>query len=670
MTIIESSNIEIFNGIFWVGSGGVEGNLHCNPYLLIDGDEAVLFDPGSILDFEIVFSNVTKLVPLEKIKYVVLHHQDPDFCSSVTLFEQKGAKFKIATHWRTQTLIKFYGIKSEYYILNENNFRLTLKSGRELQFIQTPYLHFPGAVATYDRTSKILFSSDLFGAISHNWSLFAKEDYIEGMKTFHEHYMPSNDILRPVMEVFLTLDISIIAPQHGSIINHDIKKHIRVLRDLECGTLLMPIKRELSKSGGYIGLCSLVLQRFAAVFDKQELLDVVKDIDMSLDIETLEITDYNYLGPELWNIIFNNILLKKGINWLVVIEPFIRKVCAEYKINLPEVFETNFKKSFELAEENKQLKEMNEYLKKNVKETMDRLIHCPITGLYNYDFFKNHLISILEEDNKNVDPALIAINIDNLAKIRFTYGDPEVDGVLKTTVLIIKEIIGESEFLFRIHGAAFVLYISNTNRGEVTKIAENIRNAIAFSEKYIENVTVSLGVVLLDEIENLPIYNKHQFEVLYEIAMQRVKLARNRGKNIVCSNSEVRELNEDSGKILLVDTDEISIDVVKTFFENLKYEIFVARDGEEALRIAENELPDAIISEIMIPKRDAFLLRERLLLQSQTKEIPFILVSHLKNEDTIKRAFNLKIENYLKKPFMLSELSGIIKLKVKGDAYQ
>ncbi len=209
---------EIKEGIFWVGVSSPHDGLNCNPYLLVDGDEAVLFDPGSVLDFEDVYENVTSIVPLEKIKYVVLHHQDPDSCSSVPLFEEKGAKFKIVTHWRTQLLVKYYGIKSDYYIVNENNYKLVLKSGRILTFIHTPYLHFPGVIVTYDTVSRVLFSSDLFGAFSYEWNLYADDAYMEKMKAFHEHYMPSNEILRPVMDVLLGMDISVIAPQHGSVI--------------------------------------------------------------------------------------------------------------------------------------------------------------------------------------------------------------------------------------------------------------------------------------------------------------------------------------------------------------------------------------------------------------------------------------------------------------------
>ena len=66
--------VEIAKNIYWVGGRGQQGGLNCNPYLLVDEEEALLIDPGSVLDFEDVLENVLSIVPLEKIKYVILHH--------------------------------------------------------------------------------------------------------------------------------------------------------------------------------------------------------------------------------------------------------------------------------------------------------------------------------------------------------------------------------------------------------------------------------------------------------------------------------------------------------------------------------------------------------------------------------------------------------------------
>jgi diguanylate cyclase (GGDEF)-like protein len=667
--------VEIAKDIFWVGGSDQEGGLHCNPYLIIDGEEAVLIDPGSVLDFDYVFENVCSLVSLDKIKYVILHHQDPDLCSSVPLFEQKGAVFEVVTHWRTQTIVKYYGIKSKYFSVNEHDFKLTLKSGRVLGFVQTPYLHFPGAITTYDYTSKTLFSSDLFGAFSYGWSLYAGDDYLEKMRTFHEHYMPSNDILRPVMEVFLVMDISMIAPQHGSIIKDNVTMFIKALRDLECGAFMSPLKKDLTKSGGYQSICALVLNRYVSIFNKDEVLEVINDLDIRIDQETLEITDYNYTGKVLWNLLFERFLARKGVQWLIVIEPLVKKLAEEYDIPMPEVFLTTLKRAEEeainLTNENVRLKEMNDKLNNSVREAREKLIRCPVTGLYNYEFFKNYLETelknlVIEQFYQN--PALIIINTDNMAKIEFSYGDKEVNEVLRNIVYTINSVKDENQVLFRLQGASFACYLPHTLKETAVRFAENVRNAIAASDKFIEKITVSVGVISLEEIRELDAYADNPAEALYNIALMRVRLAKNMGMNIVCQSSSVENYQEEIGRILVVDSDTVTIDVLKTFLENLNYEVLTANDGEQALEIAEKQSLNLIISEIMIPKIDGFLVREKLLAQSHTKNIPFILVSHLKNDDSVKRAMSLKIDHYLKKPFMLSEILGLVTNRIKGEA--
>lgn len=86
---------EIAAGIYWVGGCAQDGGLHCNPYLIVDGDEGVLIDPGSVLDFEDVYENVCSIISLEKIKYVILHHQDPDFFRLCHSLKKPGPSLKL-----------------------------------------------------------------------------------------------------------------------------------------------------------------------------------------------------------------------------------------------------------------------------------------------------------------------------------------------------------------------------------------------------------------------------------------------------------------------------------------------------------------------------------------------------------------------------------------------
>lgn len=234
--------IEVSRGVYWVGFYDEVASFHCNPYLFIDGEEAIILDPGSLPHYPTVASKVLSLVEPEQISYIIAHHQDPDLCASIPLFEEIILKdsLKIVTHSRASLLINYYGVKSAFYNIDNNGNELRLKSGRTLKFINTPFCHFPGAFATYDEKNKLLFTSDIFAATSIDWNLFAREGYEEEMDAFHTNYMPSRKHLNFVMDKFERLDIKMILPQHGSIIQGNmIPKCVSHLRQLECGLDLL-----------------------------------------------------------------------------------------------------------------------------------------------------------------------------------------------------------------------------------------------------------------------------------------------------------------------------------------------------------------------------------------------------------------------------------------------
>ncbi|HEC39232.1 hypothetical protein LCGC14_0751160 [marine sediment metagenome] len=138
---------------------------------------------------------------------------------------------------RTALFIPYYDVYTEVTPIMDGDI-LELENGRELMFITSPYLHFPGAFTTYDKQTKTLFSSDIFGAFSIDWELYANENYIEAMRVFHEPYIPHKSAIENFLNKIKNLEINMICPQHGSIINKDIQKYVEALRTFEVGTWL------------------------------------------------------------------------------------------------------------------------------------------------------------------------------------------------------------------------------------------------------------------------------------------------------------------------------------------------------------------------------------------------------------------------------------------------
>lgn len=237
-----SGAVEVADGVWWVGTHLADDPFQCHAYLIEHGDDCVLIDPGGPLTVEAVWDKVATVVDPGRVRWIVCHHQDPDVAGALPWLSQRMTRpdAAVVTHWRAAALLKHYGTSLPFHLVDQNDWELDL-GGRRLQFVFTPYLHFPGAFTTFDELTGTLFSSDLFGGFSTEPRLFADDlGYFEAMRPFHEHYMPSREILRHGLGSLSALPLRLIAPQHGHLIPEDlIAPIIEQLSELDCGLYLL-----------------------------------------------------------------------------------------------------------------------------------------------------------------------------------------------------------------------------------------------------------------------------------------------------------------------------------------------------------------------------------------------------------------------------------------------
>lgn len=87
-----------------------------------------------------------------------------------------------------------------------------------------------------------------------------------------------------------------------------------------------------------------------------------------------------------------------------------------------------------------------------------------------------------------------------------------------------------------------------------------------------------------------------------------------------------------------------------------QYEILLANDGEEGEKIAMSEIPDIIISDVMMPKKDGFAMCDALKTNSKTSHIPIILLTAKAGQDNKMQGLYQGADAYLTKPFASEEL--------------
>ncbi len=114
--------------------------------------------------------------------------------------------------------------------------------------------------------------------------------------------------------------------------------------------------------------------------------------------------------------------------------------------------------------------------------------------------------------------------------------------------------------------------------------------------------------------------------------------------------------------VLLADDEEgILALVAATVSEDERYRVLLAHDGEEALRVAQKELPDVLFMDVLMPKRDGYEVCRALKDGPSTRHIKVVLLTALAQELDRKKGMDAGADSYLTKPF--SPLSLMRKLE-------
>ena len=121
-------------------------------------------------------------------------------------------------------------------------------------------------------------------------------------------------------------------------------------------------------------------------------------------------------------------------------------------------------------------------------------------------------------------------------------------------------------------------------------------------------------------------------------------------------------------KILLIEDDTFlaGMYISKLGFEN--FEILLANDGKQGIKLAEKEKPDLILLDILLPKVDGFEVLKVVKKNDKTKEIPVILLTNLGQKSDVEKGLSLGADDYLiKAHFMPQEVIKKIKdtLRIK-----
>ena len=125
------------------------------------------------------------------------------------------------------------------------------------------------------------------------------------------------------------------------------------------------------------------------------------------------------------------------------------------------------------------------------------------------------------------------------------------------------------------------------------------------------------------------------------------------------------EKNMDIPNILIVDDIGANLKLLNGILISEGYDIRQVTSGELALQVAENEKPDLILLDIMMPGMDGYEVCRRLKMNPELKDIPVLFISALNETNNIVKALLVGGVDYINKPFQAEEVKARVRIHLK-----
>ncbi len=215
---VNDRTIDLFEGQYVVPNG-----VSYNSYVIID-DKIAVFDTVDKRKTEDWLSNVENVLGGKKPDYLVISHMEPDHSASIDAFLKKYPSVTVVGNEKTFNIAeRFFGDIFKNKLVVKEGEELSLGK-HNLKFVFAPMVHWPEVMFTYETTEKVLFSADAFGKfgaldVDEEWACEARRYYFNIVGKY-------GATVQSVLKKAAALDIKIICPLHGPVLNENLEHYI------------------------------------------------------------------------------------------------------------------------------------------------------------------------------------------------------------------------------------------------------------------------------------------------------------------------------------------------------------------------------------------------------------------------------------------------------------
>lgn len=186
-----------------------------NAYLVQGSEKTALLDT---VDPDMADVLLFQLESVPHVDYVVAHHAEQDHSGTIPqVLERYGGAKVVTTPKGKGMLVDLLRIPEERVIAVDDGETLSL-GDKTLEFVHTPWVHWPETMVTYLKEDHILFTCDFFGSHLATTDLYVTDEarvYEAAKRYYAEIMMPFRKIIRKNLEKIGGRQIDLIAPSHG-----------------------------------------------------------------------------------------------------------------------------------------------------------------------------------------------------------------------------------------------------------------------------------------------------------------------------------------------------------------------------------------------------------------------------------------------------------------------
>ena len=279
----------------------------------------------------------------------------------------------------------------------------------------------------------------------------------------------------------------------------------------------------------------------------------------------------------------------------------------------------------------------------------EKLYQDALTGVYNRRYYEDRI----KKMTASVGVAMIGM--DDFKIYNDTYGHNAGDLALITTVEAIRRCIRKNDTLIRYGGDEFLLVLQGISETMFREKLKQIRTEI-----YNANVPTYSRLQLSASIGGVMSAGRTVEETVME-ADKFMYLAKNRKNTVVTEKDFANEEGEDGTalealkvkqQILIVDDSEMNREILTEMLQD-DFRILEAENGEEALKMLKQY--DTGISlmllDIVMPVMNGFEVLAAMAREHWMDDIPVIMISSEGSEEYIRRAYEMGIADYIRRPF-------------------